>query len=394
MERDFLGLSGKEVKGEAGGGRQGSVSTLQWPFATQHFISHKAGQQKRPKNRDFDQYSGARYRPVLTMDSCEPKINTGESPQIQKTFISGKQGSRQFALQPHHSPNSDSFGALKHKVNEIRAYQTHHHSIPVLEGSPFFPVHGARNGPDLTVRGIAALNSPAAGCTGGALAPRIMSKPSAMSAQLTMFYAGAVNVYNDIPPDKAQAIMSLASKVASDVVNSRFEKTPLLAPIEVMMVDGMSTDETQTQILNHKMPNCPMLPILKSVTSQTGPHSCSGSGIANDFPCSKATEIVVPSRQNDIPKIITNSSVPNVTRPIVQRAVPQARNASLARFLEKRKERVSNASPYTCPSKASEGIPGLEENNSSSKISLLDIASSRNLAHSSRLGSPNTKLEI
>ncbi|XP_057951429.1 protein TIFY 6B-like isoform X4 [Malania oleifera] len=36
------------------------------------------------------------------------------------------------------------------------------------------------------------------------------SKTSGQPAQLTIFYAGSVNVYNDISPEKAQAIMALA----------------------------------------------------------------------------------------------------------------------------------------------------------------------------------------
>ena len=31
---------------------------------------------------------------------------------------------------------------------------------------------------------------------------RILSRPTTMTSQLTIFYAGAVNVYNDIPLDK------------------------------------------------------------------------------------------------------------------------------------------------------------------------------------------------
>lgn len=331
MEKDFMGLGGKEVKGEAGGGHQDSAS--QWPFAPRQFISHEAMRQESPINRGSYQYSARGYLPVLTQDTYDVKINTELS--TQKPFSSessDKQGTHRFALQSFNSPNSDSFCALKHEECEIRAYETlSHHSIPVLIGGPFFTVHGAPNGPDLAVtslkqqpfsRGTTMVNSPTVGST-EAFDTRILSKPTTMTSQLTIFYAGAVNVYNDIPLDKAQAIMFSASKVASDAVSSRSERL-LLPPVGVKMVDGMNTDESQTQKLNHMTSPCPILPIRESET-------LSSSGIANDIPQSKTTETVVP------------------TNPVIRRAIPQARNASLARFLERRKERVSNALPYGHP---------------------------------------------
>ncbi|KAH7655920.1 Tify domain-containing protein, partial [Dioscorea alata] len=253
MERDFMGLSGKKVKGVAGGGHQDSDVEKEW------------------FGRD----------------------------DLESGFYFG------FRLQEC----------------ESRSYKTlPRHSIPVLISSPFFEAHTAPNGPDLTVtglkqkpffRGTMTVNSPAARSS-GAFDPRqyilILSKPTTMTSLLTIFYASAVNVYNDIPLDKAQAIMFIASKVASDVVSSRSER--LLPPIGVKMVDGVNTDQSQTQILNHKTSPCPILPSPKSET-------LSSSGIANDISQSKATETVVP------------------TRPIIQRAIPQARNGSLARFLEK-----------------------------------------------------------
>lgn len=82
--------------------------------------------------------------------------------------------------------------------------------------------------------------------------------------------------------------MFSASKVVSDVVSSRSERL-LLPPIGVKMIHGVNTDQSQTQILNHKTSPCPILPSPKSKT-------LSSSGIANDISQSKATETVVPTR--------------------------------------------------------------------------------------------------
>uniref|UniRef100_A0A453KSK7 Uncharacterized protein n=1 Tax=Aegilops tauschii subsp. strangulata TaxID=200361 RepID=A0A453KSK7_AEGTS len=87
-------------------------------------------------------------------------------------------------------------------------------------------------------------------------------------------------------------------------------------------------------------------------------------------------------------------------------AVPQARKASLARFLEKRKERVTTTAPYPSaksPMESSDTVGSANDNNSKSS-SCTEIAFSSNHEESLRLGrprnisfsgeSPSTKLHI
>ncbi|WOK98298.1 hypothetical protein Cni_G07008 [Canna indica] len=54
-------------------------------------------------------------------------------------------------------------------------------------------------------------------------------------------------------------------------------------------------------------------------------------------------------------------------------AIPQAQKASLARFLEKKKERMTNGMPYSCTHTALEKVNGFESCNFSSTSSLADI---------------------
>jgi jasmonate ZIM domain-containing protein len=123
--------------------------------------------------------------------------------------------------------------------------------------------------------------------------------------QLTIFYSGMVNVYNDVPFDKAQAIMLLAGSgnswssnymnplVASGAAAGRnpFLKTPMSVP--------QSTPST---------PGSPMASPQVPTTAGHPPRS----GV-----------------------IFSNVRQP----PITNVELPQARKASLARFLEKRKDR-------------------------------------------------------
>lgn len=121
------------------------------------------------------------------------------------------------------------------------------------------------------------------------------------TAQLTVFYAGMVNVYDDVPLDKAEAIMVLAGR----------------------------------------------------------PRTWASSNDTNVLSGSCATECGVPastamnqpvSRAESPSQLTTRTAcVPNVPRlkTIATKAeLPQARKASLARFLERRKEKV-RAGPYT-----------------------------------------------
>ncbi|KAH7679780.1 Tify domain-containing protein [Dioscorea alata] len=363
MELDFLGISGKDsgvvVKEETRGGRQDSAflvgSNLLWPFSNkvstlQQFMAYKAAQEERPKKIVFDQFSSSGYPPVSSMDS--------------------QKGMHQLPMHPYQSPNNDSLGVSKHQVSEIRTYPVvSHHSIPVPTSSPFFQIHGAPNGPSLMatsikqqafVGGIAEANSAVVGSTVGAFAPRITSKPSSTTAQLTIFYGGTVNVYDDVPLDKAQAIMFLASNssnLASNMANPRTE-APILTPIKATKVED------------------------------------DRAGI-------KAVGTLAPASQNEPPKTATQPIVPTACVPMMPRAVPQARKASLARFLEKRKERVSNALPYVCPKNS--GVTSGIEDNLCSKASSPDIALSSNMEQSWCAGqskntdsrdSPSTELEM
>ncbi|CAA6664817.1 unnamed protein product [Spirodela intermedia] len=121
--------------------------------------------------------------------------------------------------------------------------------------------------------------------------------PSGAAAQLTIFYAGSINVFDD-----ARAIMLLASNVSR--MNLADVPIPAVEPTKVVSSPPISR-------------------------AQSG----SSSNISDDL--------------SSAPTASATSGGGAAAATL--RAVPQARKASLARFLEKRKERVSSAQPYPSP---------------------------------------------
>lgn len=189
---------------------------------------------------------------------------------------------------------------------------------------------------------------PSRGSVAGTTEPWFNSKGSAAPAQLTIFYGGMVNVFEDISPEKAQAIMFLAGHGCAppNVVQPRFQLQASAS--KPAAADGVCVNQTPNMLPASGL-SSPM-----SVSSHPIGQSDGSSGNKDDMKMSKTANIsVTPHVKLDTSKIVTSLGPVGATT-IMTAAVPQARKASLARFLEKRKERVMNLAPYGLSKKSPE----------------------------------------
>ncbi|KAL7098297.1 hypothetical protein ACP275_09G007600 [Erythranthe tilingii] len=157
------------------------------------------------------------------------------------------------------------------------------------------------------------------------------SKISAAPTQLTIFFNGSVCVFDNISPEKAQAIMLLAGNGTPTTPTAIPSPTPLQTKVtRSSILDG--------HVLNQNYGKTPLHCSPVPLTSITVSHSA-----AKPLPAG------VPVFSSNIvgPAKAANSLGPVSGTFLSQDTVPQFRRKSLARFLEKRKERVISASsPY------------------------------------------------
>ncbi|KAL0385202.1 UNVERIFIED_CONTAM: protein TIFY 6B [Sesamum radiatum] len=160
---------------------------------------------------------------------------------------------------------------------------------------------------------------------------RNASKISGAPAQLTIFYNGSVCVYDNISPDKAQAIMLLAGNGPPANSSITVPAVPVQASVpKSSVLDGFVVSQPYGTTALRSIPT--------SITSISVSQSAVRSSTINDTTASKPGGVLVSSNKVEPLKVV-NSQAPASSNFLPSGTVPQFRRKSLARFLEKRKER-------------------------------------------------------
>nr|XP_027097043.1 protein TIFY 6B-like isoform X3 [Coffea arabica] len=303
MERDFLGLNLKDsvivVKEEAVEGFKDSglvrSSGVPWPLSNKvsalaPFVPFKTSHDEKMPKVNSDHLASSGYMVMSSADAFDIKRQSGEAQNLagaslKQQFIGG---------------------------------------VPVAAPCSFV-----------------ASSSFVAGTT----EPWFSTKASGGAAQLTIFYGGTVNVFDDITPEKAQAVMLLAGNAC----NMAQTRLPVQPPAS-KFASGDAAFVNQT--IHPQSSSALSSPI--SVSSHPVGQSGVGSSNNDELKVSKTAGMSTNLVNKVEPLNMVASLGPVTSTTMIPSAVPQARKASLARFLEKRKERALNSSPYN-PNKKSAG---------------------------------------
>ncbi|VVA98041.1 unnamed protein product [Arabis nemorensis] len=331
MERDFLGLGSKNspitVKEETSESSRDSAPNrgMNWSFsnnsaAASQFLTF------RPSQEDRQRKSGNYHMPHS--GSFMPSSVTDVYDSNRKTPYSSVQGVRMF-------PNSNQQEETIPASMSMSGFQSHY-----AQGGKSFINNIINSQPLVGVPIMAPPISvlPAPGSVVGTTDIRSSSKPLGAPAQLTIFYAGSVCVYDDISPEKAKAIMLLAGNGSP-------------------MPRAFSPPQTHQQVVHHARASVDSSALPPSFMPTVSYRSPEAGSSTNGLGAPKATRgftSTYHNNQTNASNINCSMAVSCSTNVMAQTvALPQARKASLARFLEKRKERVTSVSPYCLDKKSS-----------------------------------------
>lgn len=195
------------------------------------------------------------------------------------------------------------------------------------------------------------------------------SKTSDAPAQLTIFYAGTVNVFDNIPPEKVQAIMLLAGN------------GELAQPKLHVQAPNLQPATANGELINLTMSKPSCLGILSPMSVSSHPIDQSGgvSAYKNNVKVSNTVGISTTlDGKVDSPRMVPSLGSVSASA-MISSAVPQARKASLARFLERCRERVMNSAPYSLSKKAEAEEGGTLQSDGTSCVSSSSVSTSNNI---------------
>ncbi|KAM0905912.1 hypothetical protein ACQ4PT_016946 [Festuca glaucescens] len=448
MERDFLGAIGRTEEEAAGGKPESDYLGGAAPPATQ-WQHHQAKAGATPAFMSFrpaaegtrDSFSGFRqqqpalvtphhhhhhhHQVCLTSHHLKPSsscllhdtssLTTCLALLLQSQFgFDSRVSPQQYAAAVAHAHGIDSYDVpARHHLGVAQAAGSrpfHHQPTQLNPGN--HPMLRVQSLPSVAAGAVPfknqylMMNSPVPSSTVGVYAPRDLRNTE--STRMTIFYNGAVNVF-DVPMDKAQELLVLASRASivpsthtavqkSDSpvsADARFAAHEVSPAMKIITIQKPETFVPRVSAISSPAPVVPQPAVALSKSTSSSNNESAGpasSGVPSAVPLASQASTAEPLQQ-----AISAAATAAVT----PRAVPQARKASLARFLEKRKERVSTVVPYpsskspldssdSAPSKSSGTDIALSTNNGQEPTSL---GLSRNISFSSDKV-PSTNLQI
>ncbi|KAI3409569.1 Tify domain-containing protein [Psidium guajava] len=341
---------------------------MQWAFSNEvsgssHLLSFKAFEEERPKKVIHDSHasSGSMTTQIPDVSNSKWKLQSRE-PQTSINVDKKAQENCALTIYPQQNLN----GISVHYPHEVKLYSRSNRpnktaSLPfktpvlqsnfslVRENMVCSVVNSQPLGGVLDLPPVSLL--PSTSSIVGHTDYRCASKPPEMPAQMTIFYAGSVNVYDDVSPEKAQAIMLLASN-GPPVTHGKTLATTQGQGQGHGAISRITADDFLRGNRPQNISAFLGLPNLVSVTSESGSSSQGRSAYDNDTVMMKqAGSFACPVNKSKTYEVITPIG-PGAATLLPTVALPQARKASLARFLEKRKERVISSSPYAVDKKS------------------------------------------
>ncbi|XP_047944403.1 protein TIFY 6B-like isoform X1 [Salvia hispanica] len=320
MERDFMGLFVKqELPDEINEAAPVRSLPMQWSFSNKgsahpQLLSFQGAQEDKQPKTGFHSLASSG---LVNLNTDVFNSNPSQFPGSQKSSAAEKQGGVHYTMTTYSNQHGDAHNIRRALTTPSPAVAHPPYAAPMAGGPMAKPS-----------------NTAVVGTTDFRSSPKISNAP----AQLTIFYNGSVCAYDNISPEKAQAIMLLAGN--APLVTPK--AMPPAAPVQVA-VPRPSAPERLTisqpyAATPHRSSPVPMTPI--SISPSAGQ-----AGIRTETTAAKPSGARMSPPINAEPlKSVTPLGSASFLSPDT---VPQFRRKSLARFLEKRKEsRVISASPY------------------------------------------------
>ncbi|KAL3512154.1 hypothetical protein ACH5RR_024871 [Cinchona calisaya] len=364
MERDFMGLKTVRVKKELHEETSDSAPlrgpTMQWSFAnkisgnSQFFSFEGAGAKDEKPKTGFEALASTGLVTITTTEAVDSSQKPYSSV-MQKNMILDKQGGTHYTVTTYPPKPFDTYSVQRlHEARGIPLSTQTNQAGSVTMTSPVHQsfispagrnlIGSATPQPISTTISVPVFNS--ASPFVGTTELRNISKATGAPAQLTIFYAGSVCVYDDISPEKAQAIMLLAGNAPPVASIPAVPVSPVravpVAPVQAEQAPVVRPSIVESFAVNQSHSAKPWVSSPISITC----HSPGVSVIPKDITTVRTIgTLSTPPNKGEASK----NAGPLGSAPaslIASAAVPQFRKASLVRFLEKRKERTLSASPY------------------------------------------------